>query len=304
MNGKSFAATFAALILLFTVVLPFATAEEKCTLKTAAGTYVMYERGQSVIINPTLQPVLAHYAGPVAPFANIVEVAFDENGVGKGFFWIWAGTIRAKLDPTPVDVTITELNEDCTGKFTYTVNLLDPNVPTRIEERFVMFDNGREIRTIPTTIQNGIYTLAWLGYAHRLSKGGAPIHSCGPQTARGKYLMTCENLIKASSTTMISDTFLLRMDISFSGDYTAELFEKIGPTSVHLPAFGTMTVNPDCSFAGTLDVPAAYQGSILTRGVFFNEGKEFYGMGILNDEKTAAEQAIKYSLCHAERLGE
>lgn len=304
MYVKSIAATFAALILVLVVALPFAIAEEKCTLKTMAGTYVLYERGQSVIINPTQQPVLAHYAGPVAPFANIVEVTFDENGAGNGFFWIWAGTIPAKLDPTPVEVSITELSEDCTGKFSYTVNLLDPNTPTNIEERFVVFDNGREIRTIPTTIQNGIYTLAWLGYAHRLSKGVAPVHSCGPQTARGKYLMSCENLIKASPTTMISDTFLLHMDVSMAGDYTAELFEKFGPTSVQLPALGTMTVNSDCSFAGTLDVPAAYQGSILTRGVFFNEGKELYAMGILNDEKTAAQQGIKYSLCHADRIGE
>ncbi len=60
------------------------------------------------------------------------------------------------------------------------------------------------------------------------------------------------------------------------------------------PAWGNISVNPDCSFAATLSIKDA--GTLQERGLFLNEGKEFYGMGINLD-------GIKYSFCQGIRIG-
>ena len=39
------------------------------------------------------------------------------------------------------------MNPDCTGKIRYTVNLT--GISATIEERFFVFDEGREIRSVP-----------------------------------------------------------------------------------------------------------------------------------------------------------
>ena len=53
--------------------------------------------------------------------------------------------------------------------------------------------------------------------------------------------------------------------------------------SVETPALGTITVNPDCSFTSTLEVPEFFPGAIVLKGVFFlffYEGKEYYALAI------------------------
>lgn len=295
--------SFAALVVLILCLSAGMYAQGTCNLQTLAGTYVMVEKGSSLILNPSAQPVPAHFAGPMAQFVNITEITFNADGVGDGFFWIWDGAIRATLDPIPVRVFVTEINPDCTGKFSYSVNVLGAPTATLIEERFVAFDNGREIRTVPTSIQNGIPSLAWIGSAHRMSKGTAGINSCGPQTRHGKYLMECENIVRPNPTTAVADTFLLLSDVSLLGDFTGMLYEKYGQKTVELPVTGTMSVNPDCSFAGTLVVPTK-PGTIHTRGVFFDEGKQYYAMGIMNDALTPEQQGLLFSFCKATRISQ
>jgi len=103
----------------------------------------------------------------------------------------------------------------------------------------------------------------------------------------------------------VADTFLLRMDVSMDGDYTGLLYEKYGAVSIDgLPVSGTFTVNPDCSFAATLDVNPSEEGAIEDRVVFVNEGKEFYRLGILNPSRPANDKGIKYSLCQGPRIGQ
>jgi hypothetical protein len=171
-----------------------------------------------------------------------------------------------------------------------------PNIPSAtIEERFIVFDNGREYRSVPTSIEGGIPTLAWIGAGHRIRKPADPVDSCGPQTAHGTYLISAENLIPVDSTSAFTDTILFRMDIAMSGDYTGMLYEKLGPLSVELPVSGKFTVNPDCSFSWDLDlvindVPAA----VGIRGVLFDEGKELYGL--------AMDEGIAYSFPQGERV--
>ena len=309
MRTKIALATVVVLLVCFGVAVPAAHAQERCSLQTFEGTYVSFDRGSSLTIDPSSVGVLGPAPGVphsppawealgIVPFVNVAEVTYTPDGVGDGYFWMWAGSLSATLEPIPVHITITELNEDCTGKFQYTL----PNGAT-IEERFILFDDGRQYRSVPTTLlPPGIPTLAWIGNGHRIGRHG-PAHSCGPHTAHGRYLLACENILKSGlyPTRAVADTFLLRSDISRAGEYTGVLYEKFGMKSIELPVHGTMTVNPDCSLTDTLNIPDI-SSTVILKGAFFNEGEEYYSLGILNPTKTS-DQDIKYSFCQGTRIG-
>jgi len=162
------------------IAVPAAYAQSNCSLQTMVGTYAMHEIGASYYLDPTQQLYPLHYGGESAPFANVGLVTFKPNGTGKGYYWITAGQLDGGFDSIPLEVTITEMKADCTGKFTYVANL-PGGLSATIEERFVLFDNGREYRSIPTTIQNGIATLAWIGSGYRISTSSIPPRFCGQQ---------------------------------------------------------------------------------------------------------------------------
>jgi len=303
------------LLLCVCIAVPAAYAQkekDKCSLNTFAGTYVTFDRGSSLTIDLSSMGVLSPAPGapssPPAwaamgfvPFVDIGHVTFTPDGVGDGYFWMWAGSVSATLEPIPVHIIVTEMNEDCTGKFQYTLAN-----GAAIEERFIIFNDGREYRSVPTTLAPpGIPTLAWIGTGHRISKRSEPVNSCGPHTAHGRYLLACENILRSGlyPTRAVADTFLLRSDISRTGDYTGTLYEHYGAKAIELPVNGTMSVNPDCSLTDTLDIPDI-SSTVILKGAFFNEAKEYYSMGILNPTKPPdpAHQDIKYSFCHGTRI--
>lgn len=295
MKTRMIAGALGLLLFYCCFAVPAADAQGKCSMQTMAGTYVFSHKGSSSILDPTVQPYPFHLSGATAPFITVGEISFTPDGEGDGFYWIRIGTLNAGLDPVPVHVTITEMNEDCTGKMRYDVSL--PGIPSAtIEERFISFDNGREFRSVPVAIVNGVYTLAWIGTGHRISKSSGPVNSCGPQTVHGTYLVTAENIIAVNPTTAFFDTILFRLNISLNGDYTGMLYEKLGPISVELPVSGTFTVNPDCSYSWNLNVQGI-PGTIGVRGVFFNEGKELYGLAM-------DPEGIKYSFAQGKRVSQ
>jgi hypothetical protein len=295
MVTKITVATLAGLLVCLCAAAPAAYAQEKCTLRTLAGTYAIYEKGASSILDPSPSPQLfPFFAGATAPFVNVTELTFSPDGVGEGFFWIRIGALNGGLDPIPVHVTVTEMNENCTGKLQYSVNL--PGLSAAIEERIIVFDEGREFRSVPTSIQNGIDSLAWTGTGHRIGKPGEVVHSCGPHTASGTYLLTAENLVATDPHTAVADALFIREVVSLTGDYTGTLYEKIGTVSVETPALGTITVNPDCSFTSTLEVPEFFSGAIVIKGVFFNGGKEYYALAI--------DEGVPYSFVQGKRISQ
>ena len=303
MRIKTAAVIMVVLFVCFGAAVPGAHSEGKCSLKTFQGTYVSFEKGSSLTIDLTKFGVLspmdnavpmppAWEAPGIVPFANIAHVTYGPDGEGEGYFWIVAGSIKMTPDPIPVHITITEMNEDCTGKFQYTLAN-----GALIEERFILFDNGRQYRSVPTTLGSpGIPTLAWIGTGQRISNSSEPVEFCGSQTAHGNYLMTCDNIVKSPKfpTKAVADTFLLEMDVSMDGNYTGLLYEKLGPASIDgRPVLGTVTVNPDCSFSATLDIEGI-GNTIEERGVFFNEGKEFYSMAL----------GVTFSVCQGTRISQ
>ena len=299
MRNKITIVAMVGLFLLCCVAVPAAHAHEKCSLRTLAGTYAISEKGSSSFLdpNPSVFPppfTFPFFTGVTAPFVNVTQITFSPHGVGEGFYWIRIGALSGGLDPIPVHVTVTEMNPDCTGKLQYSVNL--PGISATIEERFIVFDEGREFRSVPTSIVGGIPTLAWIGTGHRISDSSKRVHSCGQHTAHGTYLLTAENLVAAEPHTAVADTLFIREDVSLTGDYTGTLYEKIGTVPVETPALGTITVNPDCSFTGTLKVPEFFSGAIVMKGVFFNEGKEYYALAI--------DEGIPYSFAYGKRIGQ
>lgn len=287
----------AGLLLCLGMLVPVAQAQEKCTLQTLAGTYVEYGRGASVAADLTTQPFPFHWAGATATFVFVGQVTFTGGGSGDGYYWIKIGTMNTGFDPYPVHVTVTELNENCTGKYQYDVSL--PGVPSAtIVERFILMDNGREYRSIPASIQNGIPILSWLTVGQRIRKHTDPVATCGPQTIRGTYLFAVENVIAADPTTAFFDNVLLHLNVSMDGNFTGMLYEKLGPIeNIELPVWGTVTIDPDCSASQLLNVEI--QGVPVTvsiRGFYFNEGKQFYGM--------AMDQEIPYSFSEGRRISQ
>jgi len=293
-----------ALLCLF-IAVSAAHAEGPCSLRTMAGTYAFFDKGASMAVDPSQPAYQPYFVGVLAPFVTVGEITFGRNGVGNGYYWIYIGGINGGFDARPVQVTITEMNADCTGKYQYNVTL--PGIPSAtIEERFILFDDGREWRSVPTSIQNGIDTLAWLGTGRRISNSSAPVRSCGPHTAHGTYLLSAENIVEVSFDPAVAaaDNLFIRQDISMNGDWTGRLYEKLGPVSVNTPALGTFAVNPDCSFNSTLRVPEFFPNAIVIKGVLFNEGKEYYALAIEDLSLPPDQQGIKFSFAYGKRIGQ
>jgi len=286
MTSKRIAVSVVGLLALLCSAVPTAQAQAPCSVQTFTGTYAFYERGSSSIFDANSQPYPFHWSGAYAPFVTVGEVTAGPDGIGHGFFWIRVGSFNGGLEPIPLETTITEMNEDCTGKVRAEFTLPGNPEPTIIVERFILFDNGREYRAVPTEIVNGAPTLAWIMEGHRISKPDEPLKTCGPQTAHGTYVWTVENLVRFSTTNPIfSDAVLLRENVLMTGDYTGTLYEKLGPTGdIELPTSGKITVNADCSFTANLDL--VIQGNSVTapiRGVFFDQGKKAFGLNMNTD---------------------
>jgi len=299
MRSKLETTIFAGLLICLGLAAPAAQAQAPCTLQSFTGTYAFFERGSSAILDPASEPYPFHWLGSYAPFVTVGEITMGPDGVGQGFYWIRFGSLNGGPDPIPVEVTVTELNEDCTGKFSYLVYLPGFPGPSLIEERFVLMDNGRQFRSIPTV--TGIPAAAWVGEGHRIAKFGEPPFQCGPQTAHGSYLMAVENLVRFATTPILSDAVLLRLDVTMTGDVTGMLYEKFGPTGdIELPVWGTLTVDPDCSFASTLYATILGKTAMIPiRGVFFDQGKKLFGLNV-NTNPTGTQ----YSFGEGERIGQ
>jgi len=271
------------------IAVPEASAQGKCNLQMVAGTYVGYERGSSlnVVVNPP-PPDFPFFTGAMAPFVNIVHISFNSKGIGKGYYWIYTGAIGMTEKPIPVQVTITEMNEDCSGKFQYMAGA------ATVEERFIFFAGGREMRSLPTSIASGLPGLVWTGTMHRISEGSKPVNSCGAQTAQGEWLSSVENIIWWTGPTAWADTLFLRENVSKTGDFTGMLYEKLGDVGgIEHPIWGTIKVRPDCSYTELLHIQGITDAPVTIKGVYFNEGKEAYGMAL----------GLSYSFGHSERIG-
>ena len=276
---------FIALLVCLCLAVPAVYGQGKCTMQTITGTYAVYIRGSSSIIdlNPQTPPPPIHWAAAIAPLTVVGKISITPDGTftkDTSFYWGVVGSINAGVDPIPVAGKVTQLHEDCTGVLEYTIQL-PGSPPAPVIERFIVFDNGREFRSIAS--QTVLPTQTWATTGRRISRSVKPFDSCGPQTSHGVYVLVCEGYYPLDQTTGFAEAAMFRFDIGLNGDYTGTLVGKIGPLFFEFPSVnGTITVNPDCSASGTLRTPwVAPDATNHARGVFFDEGKEFYWMPIV-----------------------
>jgi hypothetical protein len=117
--------------------------------------------------------------------------------------------------------------------------------------------------------------------------------------------LSAENIIALDPTLAVADTLMIRSRVSENGDYTGTLYEKIGPTAVETQVLGTIKVNPDCSFTGTLEIPEFFPGAVIVeKGVFFNEGKEYYMLALDDPALPLDLQGIKFSFGYGKRISD
>jgi len=202
--------------------------------------------------------------------------------------WMIAGTLNLGLDPAPWQATLT-VNDDCTGVIEYYFG------PYLLSERFVVLDNGREIRSV--VMQTGVPTGTWLSTFRRI--GG----SCGQNKVHGFYLFECKTLhqFPVAPPNIFAGAFLMRWVISPGGDYTGTLFGKVGPVPGEFPVAGNITVHNDCTAEGTLTSPVM-PGVNHGRGVFFDEGKRAYFLPLVNNPGEPGETPQLYGYCEITRI--
>jgi hypothetical protein len=117
------------------------------------------------------QPFPIHWAATIAPFIIVGRLSFTPDGIGEGFYWLIFGSLNAGVDPIPWHGTITELNEDCTRVIEY------PDPPATIKERLLVFNNGREFRSV--TMQTpSTPTAVWITTGRRIGKSSKPLNAC------------------------------------------------------------------------------------------------------------------------------
>jgi hypothetical protein len=165
---------------------------------------------------------------------------------------------------------ITELNPDCTGVVEFYVT------GGTVAERFIVLDNGREIRSV--TIQTTFPTGNWSTVMHRISNSPeGVVGSCGQHLMRGVYALRCESLLlTAPGGPIAAGSTLFRLDVSATGVFTGWMSGKLGPAGIEPPApvSGRFIVNSDCTVAGTMRAMPGRENH--ARAVLFDGGREAF----------------------------
>jgi hypothetical protein len=275
-----------------------ASAQAPCSLSTLRGAYAFELKGQAFQggISPVPGPGgLPMLQGAVLPiyFSGLLAVAAD--GTATGAYWGLFGLVPLGVDePHPWNATFT-VNPDCTGEMTYPNLLGSINV-----EKIVVLDNGREIRTVAVETPG----MPWETTSVRISRAGGSGPMCGPDSFRGTYVMRCHGIEVMSPgppPAYGNVTPLFRLEVGPGGTMTGRHFGRDLPLEGH-EVTGQATVNPDCSLQATMQTGAVPGGTILTKGVLYDNGREMFGGPIaVTFGATPASGVFVGFGCHATR---
>ncbi len=270
------------LVLLCLIIsLPAAQAQGTCTMETMSGTYAFKVMGASTaVFGPSTPPFILHWDAKTAPLALAGMITLQKDGTGQGFWWQINGTANGGLTTVAFTLTTPELNPDCTGIFEYTYQFAGQTHTNR--EWFVGLENGRELRSV--SMEGGLPTGAWHTTAHRLKKGVAPVRNFSQGNMKGDYLFVVESLFPVNSPPFLAfnGEGLMRVRIAENGDFTGVWRGKEGPQTAASDVSGHVTVNPDGTIEGTLNVAAAPGITNISRGVLYDGGKRGYLIPLVN----------------------
>jgi len=161
-------------------------AEDACSLNTIRGTYAWEMKGRTFgggLSSETLPGGIPMLQGTVFPVYMTGEMTVGSDGNARGTYSGLFGLLPLGYSaPVPWTATFT-VRPDCS------VVMQAPNAFGGTNtDVIVVLDNGREVRTLGL---DGA-PLAWQFRMVRIARAdeGAPM--CGPETARGRYLMECD----------------------------------------------------------------------------------------------------------------
>lgn len=279
--------TLLALSLSLTICPSTAQAQGRCTMNTIAGRYVFASTGASTIVLG-VAPDTFHWNALYGPIAGVGVVDITREGTMDGQYWLVAGALNFGLAPLPWHATIT-LDGDCTGYWESDFG------GALLRERFVVLDNGRELRAVTT--DTAVPTGNWHTTAHRVT---AP---CKQHTLRGNYLIECKNLYQfpVPPPNIFGGAIHLRATFARGGDFTASIYGKVGPDNSGLEGFGHLTLNGDCTAEGTLTTPG-FPIVNHARGVFFDGGRRGYWMPLANEMPDGTLVPHPYGFCVITRI--
>ena len=250
---------------LFVLMAVSGSAAAQCSLATVRGAWAFQNRGTAMLPfpgSPTPLPV---------PFVSMGTMRANDQGE-----YTMHATLSVGGQVQEVDLTGTiQVNPDCTGRITDSFGGA---------ARLVIFDNGAEMRMMPTRHPLGPVTT--VSVFRRMSRGEP---SCSPEMVRGAYGGTAEGtyMVPAPGQPQpvpapFSGIFSLHFGRGGTGvgAATASLGGMVASVE-----FGemSMVVNRDCtatlSYRGVI-TPTAVQASGTIKYIVLNHGDELIGMEV------------------------
>jgi len=283
---------------------PAAFGQGNCSMQTIAGVSAFQVSG-SLTVATGVVPGTPAWSAIYAPIALTGTLTFSPSGQVEGSYWGFIGNSSTGLNPLALRGQILELKPDCTGLVRYTTPGLVGGVAVTFTERFVVLDNGREIRSIKIATDNPQLSLAvWHSHLRRIRHSETALGSCGQQMLQGIYVARCTGLENAGpgGLPLFASSSTLRLAISHTGGYTGQFFTSVAGTSVQSPAAGLFTVKSDCTIEGTLQTPLFPGVTNVARGAIFDEGREGFFLPLVNNGPASGQvTAIKFATCDLSR---
>jgi hypothetical protein len=139
-------------------------------------------------------------------------------------------------------------------------------------DKFLVFDNGNEIRGVHALNGNPITDSMFVGKRISRSLDAAP--RCGAQTLKGSYVASCQRgLLYKSDGTTLGINSMLDLRIS-EGTIEGIANNRIESSAFENPISGTIVINPDCTGEGYLEglIPGL-TGKAVFAAFAFEQGK-------------------------------
>ena len=268
---------FVVVVLLIGAAAAPAGAQAPCSLDTVAGTYAwemkgqQFEGGISAVPGPGGVPQLE---GKVFPIYMTGVFTVKRDGTAEGSYSGLFGLVPLGYpDPLPVTAAFT-VRPDCTGE------MVAPNGFGGINtDSLVILGNGREIRTVGISGA----PFRWQMTMVRIGRADDAVATCGTNVLRGRYAMRCEGFEVTSPGPPPAVSGVLPLfvfDVAADGTLAGRHFSRDHPPE-GFEVSGQMTLNADCTTQSAMQTGALPGATVVARGVYYDNGKEWFGGPIL-----------------------
>ncbi len=274
-----------AFVVISLLLVPIAQGKQPCTINTITGTYALEITGSMFFGNPTSTPGI--YAGPFAGLTMVGEFTIDAAGHAKGFYWMASGVVNTMDNTFPWEATFL-VNEDCTGEIHY--NALADNKP--MLEKLAILQNGAELRTIIHGIGSpSMMGAVWESTAWRIARLTESQPWCTRNSLVGDYVVRCAGWDIAPNGMMLPSMMLGQASIAADGSFTGSTNLTVGPSTISdLPISGTFALDPNCTVSTEMTLGPL--GTVVSKGVFYNNGKDGIGMPMYHLEDPANHHSV------------